>query len=295
MVYLLKNKYNEVRSGWVLLISGIILFLILMLVGFAVALITGDGAVRVLNTPFADYPLMIVALLLLFRFVYNRPLNQMGFYSNDWFKQLALGGLFGIVLISLMVLIMWVGGLIQFTGIYLNNFAYWKFWNGLLVFIGVGFFEEIFSRGFIMTVLKTTRNKWVIVLFSSSIFGVLHIANPSTTPFALVNITLIGILIAYLFIKTGRIWASIGIHITWNFIQGNIFGSLVSGVETMSIMQLEVIGNEWLTGGEFGFEGGVICTLVVLFALLYVHFCIKHNENFWRMDSNMPLNRSSNI
>jgi len=280
-----KNKYRELRSGWALLLLGISLFMAMMLVGFSVAFITGDWAIRLFSTPFVDYPIMSATVILLFWIIYKRPIRQMGLYANGWSKQLLFGILFGAILIIIIIAIMSLSGLLNFIGVNFNHITYSQFWAGLLVFVGVGFFEELLSRGFIMTTLKTTRNKWVIVILSSFIFGVLHIANLSTTPFALINITLIGILIAYLFIKTGRLWAPIGVHFAWNFVQGNIFGSLVSGVDTISIMQLEIIGAEWLTGGEFGLEGGIICTIVTLFGLIYVHFCIKQNNGFWQIET----------
>jgi len=291
VVFLFKNRYGEIRSGWTLFLSGIVLFMVMLLVGISIVLMTGDGALRLFNTPFVDYPLMSIAVLLLFWIIYKRPINQMGFYVNGWFKQLILGITFGTVSITSIIVIMFASGLMQFTNVNFHNLTNYQFWAGLLVFMFVGFFEELFARGFIMTALKTTRNEWVIVLLSSLIFAALHIANPSTTPFALINITLIGVLIAYLFIKTGRLWASIGIHFAWNFVQGNIFGSLVSGIDTISIIQIEVSGADWLTGGEFGLEGGAICTFIVLLGLVYVHFGIKQNKAFWRTDSDMPLTR----
>jgi len=287
---LFKNKYGEIRSGWALLLMMIALFITMMLVGLSVALITGDGA-RLFNTPFVDYPLMSLTVLLLFWLIYKRPLKQMGLYSKGWFKQLMFGISFGTVLISLIAVIMLASGLMQVSVLNFGNFSNQLFWRGLLVFVGVGFFEELLFRGFLMSALKTTRNKWAIALLSSFIFGISHIANPSVTPFALINITLIGVLIAYLFIKTGRLWAPIGIHFAWNFVQGNIFGSLVSGIDTVSIMQIEVVGAQWLTGGAFGLEGGVVCTFVVLLGLAYVHFGVKQSNDFWRIDSDMPLTR----
>lgn len=287
---LFKNKYGEIRSGWALLLMMIALFITMMLVGLSVALITGDGA-RLFNTPFVDYPLMSLTVLLLFWLIYKRPLKQMGLYSKGWFKQLMFGISFGTVLISLIAVIMLASGLMQVSVLNFGNFSNQLFWRGLLVFVGVGFFEELLFRGFLMSALKTTRNKWVIALLSSFIFGISHIANPSVTPFALINITLIGVLIAYLFIKTGRLWAPIGIHFAWNFVQGNIFGRLVSGIDTVSIMQIEVVGAQWLTGGAFGLEGGVVCTFVVLLGLAYVHFGVKQSNDFWRIDSDMPLTR----
>ncbi|MCL1994677.1 MAG: CPBP family intramembrane metalloprotease [Defluviitaleaceae bacterium] len=285
---LFKNKYDEIRSGWVLLLAGIVLFIALTLVALTTSLITGDGA-NLFNQPFVDYPLMTVCLLLLFWAIYKRPLNQMGFYANGWVKQLAAGGLFGIILTTSIFVIALLSGFVQITAVNLGYFTYSLLWVGLLLYIGVGFFEETFARGFVMTVLKTTRNKWVVVILSSLIFGLLHIAAPNITPLSLANITLIGILLVYLFIKTGRLWASIGFHITWNFAFGNIFGTFTNYIAPISIIQTETMGLEWLTGGHFGLGGGAIGTIVVLLGLLYVHFGIEHNKNFWQISSDLPL------
>ena len=290
IVSIFKNKYGEIRSGWAIILLGVVLFVTLVTVALAASFITGDGA-RLFNLPIVDYPLLTAAVLLLFSIIYKRPLNQMGFYADGWLKQLAFGGLFGIVLTTLIVVIMLLGGLIRFIDVNFDYLTGTLLWVGLLFFIGVGFFEETLARGFIMTAFKTTRNKWVIVLLSSLIFGLLHLAVPNITLLSLANIIIFGILFAYLFIKTGRLWAPIGIHITWNFVHGNILGSFTNQISPVSIFQIEVIGATWLTGGAFGLGGGIIFTLVALLSLAYVHFYVKHNKDFWRVDGDMPLTR----
>jgi len=97
-----------------------------------------------------------------------------------------------------------------------------------------------------------------------------------------------------MFIKTGRLWASIGFHFSWNFVQGFIFGIPVSGVflPESALMSTVLIGPVWLTGGAFGVEGGAVCTLVLLLGLLFIHFCVKPPDNpekFWRIDGDLPL------
>ena len=80
-----------------------------------------------------------------------------------------------------------------------------------------------------MTTLKTTRCKWAIIGIPSVLFGLMHIFNPNAAALPIFNVALIGVLFSYLFIKTGRLWAPIGFHFTWNFFQGYIFGVPVSG------------------------------------------------------------------
>lgn len=161
------------------------------------------------------------------------------------------------------------------------------FLSGLLLYVYVGVFEEVLFRGVLMTSLKENYSKWSTVILTSLIFGAFHIFNASITILSVINIILIGVMLAYLFIKTGSIWASIAAHFTWNFTLGNIFGINVSGVEVFSIIDMEITGPLWVTGGEFGAEGGVICTAVVLLVILYIRFGMKQQTQFWVADKNL--------
>ena len=141
-----------------------------------------------------------------------------------------------------------------------------------------------------MTVLKTSRNKWVILLMPAVIFGLIHLQNPNVTVFSIANLVLGGVAFAYLMLKTGRIWASIGLHITWNFFLGNVFGIAVSGTENFSVMTTELQGKKWLTGGAFGIEGGAIFTLLLVLLLVFIHLFVKNPDGSgWSSESDMPL------
>jgi hypothetical protein len=102
---------------------------------------------------------------------------------------------------------------------------------------------------------------------------------------------------SFMLIKTGRIWAPIGFHMPWNIFQGYISGVPVSGspVPDSALFKVALSGSEWLTGGNFGAEGGAACTLVVLLGVLFVHFVVKPPSNpqeFWTMDGDLPLTRT---
>ncbi len=63
------------------------------------------------------------------------------------------------------------------------------------------------------------------------------------------------------------ILAPIGMHFTWNFVQGPVFGFAVSGHPTKSMFIMEPSGNDLSTGGAFGLEGSVILTGILLAAI----------------------------
>lgn len=51
-------------------------------------------------------------------------------------------------------------------------------------------------------------------------------------------------------------------HLMWNFSQGSILGFAVSGSDNSSLLELTLSKNGYLTGGGFGFEGSILCTIM---------------------------------
>ena len=62
----------------------------------------------------------------------------------------------------------------------------------------------------------------------------------------------------------------IGAHLTWNYLQGPIFGFEVSGNKINSLFEQKPNGHELLTGGNFGFEGSIILTLFLIMSILFM-------------------------
>ncbi|HHY80465.1 MAG TPA: CPBP family intramembrane metalloprotease [Thermoanaerobacter sp.] len=143
----------------------------------------------------------------------------------------------------------------------------------MYAFILVGLEEELMSRGYFINALNQMGKPWLSVLISSIIFSLMHILNPNIVFLGLLNIFLIGVLFSYMYLKTGNLWMPIGYHISWNYFQGYIFGFNVSGNAIRGIYNA-FPKNNFLSGGDFGLEGGIIATLVILitFLILYYYF-----------------------
>lgn len=73
---------------------------------------------------------------------------------------------------------------------------------------------------------------------------------------------------AGLYLLTGRVWMSIGMHAGWNFMQGWVFGAAVSGLGIFAGGPLQtqpVAGtNDMLSGGGFGPESSAAALVVSL-------------------------------
>lgn len=134
--------------------------------------------------------------------------------------------------------------------------------------------EEVLARGVMQGVIAQQSNMTAAILIPSVLFGLIHIGNEALSPAAMFNVILAGIMLAVLTYRTGGINAAVGFHLTWNYLQGVVFGLPVSGVDLSDNAlrtALRAEGPNILTGGCFGPEGTVFCTAA--FAVILI-FCL---------------------
>jgi membrane protease YdiL (CAAX protease family) len=82
--------------------------------------------------------------------------------------------------------------------------------SGLLIVVIGPIAEETFFRGFLFGSLRASMPMWPAALLSGALFGLIHL---STGEFSLVPpLTLLGILLAWLYARTDSIWPSIAVH-----------------------------------------------------------------------------------
>ena len=232
-----------------------------------------------------------LSILLAGRLFDRRPFSDFGFrLSAGWWADFWFGISLGAILMTVIFLVELAAGWILPVGYFITNDPDLPFLAALfiplLMFIIVGFYEELLSRGYHLTnlaeglsgkYLKPQAAIFLACLVSSVLFGLLHAANPNATFISTLNISLAGIFLATGYILTGELAIPIGLHITWNFFQGNIFGFPVSGADfkLASLIQIEQLGPEWLTGGAFGPEGGLLGLLTNLLGILLIILWVK--------------------
>ena len=208
----------------------------------------------------------------------SRPITSMGFRKQGMFKEYGKGLLLGFILISLVVGIEILTGALKITGF--GNLSFTSIL--ILIVFMIGFFiqsaeEEIMLRGYFFTSLGVHNSIPFAIILSSFGFGLLHIFNDGFGIISLINISLIGVLLALYYIQTDNIWGVAAIHGIWNFAQGNIYGIQVSGMNiSRSVLTSKAIeGKELLNGGSFGAEAGIVSTIVyiifIIGMLLYMY------------------------
>lgn len=232
---------------------------------------------------FIGQSVMVLGLFyIMFRFVDQRPWQKSGLLiSGIWIKECLMGIVIAGIVMGLIFVSLWLTDGLEVTGYGWdrNGEVYWMI--PLLYFFirmaSVGFYEEVMARGYLIPNIaegfsfgniNSKKAVIVAVVISSSIFGILHASNPNASVTAVVNIIFAGIMLAVPFIITGRLALSIGLHFSWNFFQGGVFGFRVSGMEFRhSIIQIQQGGPDWWTGGAFGPEAGLIGFLGILLML----------------------------
>lgn len=148
----------------------------------------------------------------------------------------------------------------------------------LVGFLVQGMSEEFIFRGYLMTTIGAHHSPYLAVGISSVAFGLAHAANPGISPLAMTNLILYGVFAAVYMIHFDNIWGVCGIHSIWNFTQGNLYGISVSGsVSAESIFTTTAKSSHaFLTGGEFGIEGSIATTIVLLTGTVIV--LIMHSK-----------------
>ncbi|HZG86487.1 CPBP family intramembrane glutamic endopeptidase [Paenibacillus sp.] len=190
---------------------------------------------------------------------------SLGWKQERWFPKLVAGLVWGAALITLCYLIVLSLGGIRVAGTGEGGALALLLALDVIVFAAVAIGEETFSRGYVYGVVKRQGGIAAAVAVSSLLFALLHANNAAVfeTPFPMLNLTLAGVMLALFREWSGGLWLPIGVHLTWNYFQGDVLGMAVSGVRTPSLLEVDIL-DPFLAGGDFGLEGSFVTTLVML-------------------------------
>ncbi len=231
----------------------------LLLMGSATEATAGDKLVAAI--------IGSLAILIIYRlavgFGERRTVPELGLREGP--ADLLLGLAVGAALVAAIVGLLWAFGWVVVELRTVDGVAL-----ALRDSIRSGVLEELVLRLVIFRLLWRAFGIWPAIVLAAMLFGAVHLGNPDSSLFAAACLIAgegIGI---GLYLITGRIWASIGMHAAWNFTQGWIFGASVSGTEGIAGGPLVLRPAEGvpmlLSGGGFGPEASLAALAVSLLA-----------------------------
>lgn len=242
------------------------------------------------------------------RLLDRRPMAGFGFhFSRQWWYDLAFGLALGAGLMTGIFLVELAAGWVSVRGTWQTaqpgqSFLAAIVWP-VVLFLCVGIYEEALSRGYLMRNLSeglnfgcVGRRRAVILawIISSVVFGALHAGNPNSTLVSTANLMIAGLFLGLGTLLTGELAIPIGLHITWNLFQGNIYGFPVSGGDFSQTTVIAVVqsGPDWLTGGAFGPEAGVVGLVATLIGMALVAMWVRRRGRL-ALDAGLGLPPSS--
>ncbi|HEY2960806.1 MAG TPA: type II CAAX endopeptidase family protein [Pyrinomonadaceae bacterium] len=280
---ILFNDAGRLRSGWrvplFVLVFLAVLFLLATVLRLAYGLLHQVGPI-----PYAEYVADLIFRLtmlgaalaagyLCVRLLEGLPWRSLGLTTHQgWFRDLLIG--FAIGFASLVVAVgiaTAAGGLrFSFTGVAAPMLR--SLVGSLLILFVAALAEEALFRGYPLQTLSRAHLAWFGLLLTSVPFGLVHLSNPNVVPgVTLTNTALAGIWLGAAYLRTRSLWFPLGVHWSWNWALGWFFGLPISGIKLVSnpLFKGSDFGPAWLTGGSYGIEGGVACTVaLVAFTIL---------------------------
>ena len=278
----------RLRAGWRLLLQSLFLVLIMGLLGILANQVPGFlsdityPAFLLLGALVTSLAITI-SVFLARRYLDRRSFTSLGLRVNS---QALIDILFGIGLTGLMMglifIVLWAVSWLQ-----IESFA-WQVENWgnvaasilavVALFTFVSWQEELLTRGYWLQNLSAGLSQSLGVLLSSAVFALAHWFNPNLNWQGLLGLFLAGLFLAYGYLRTRQLWLPIGLHLGWNFFEGTLFGFPVSGQYEYQLIRQTVTGPDFITGGSFGPEAGLVLLPVLILGAAGIYYYTKNRN-----------------
>jgi membrane protease YdiL (CAAX protease family) len=244
---------------------------------------------------------MIASYWIASRILDRRPLADFGFhFNNKWWRNFGFGLLLGAFLMAFIFLVELGTGLVVVSG-FMTAGESGSFIENILLafflFICVGIYEEMLARGYQLRNLAeglhfSKMKSWVAIvigyLLSSIIFGLLHADNPFASVISTANLFIAGLFLGLGYVLTGELAIPIGLHIAWNFFEGNVFGFAVSGTNAgATFIAIQQRGSDLWTGGSFGPEGGLVGILALVVGSGIILWWVRRTTGILKLENRL--------
>jgi uncharacterized protein len=290
------NRHDRLRSGWRFAIFAALYYTVVTALAvsiYALAMLSTHAPdPRAAAAALPGWLNYLVGFLLLFapavllgwgcgRMLDGVPLRAQGWtLHRGWLRDLLLGSLCGACVLVLAALIAKVGGGFHFgAGAPLFTRAFVKtFFGAAGVYVLLAAGEEALFRGYPLQTMLRSLPFALAAIPSSLLFAYVHLTNPNLPGGWLrivmyTNTALAGIWLAVAYWRTRSMWLPLGLHWSWNWTMGSLLGLPVSGITSLTaapLVRATDAGPAWLTGGAYGLEGGLACTVTLIVATVFI-------------------------
>ncbi len=279
MSHIFFNTDGKLRSIW--------RFLLFFSLFWFLAIPIQTFLINIINSSNRNKPILILMQSLFFlglalalgwflgKILENQSFRALGLYFDvECLKEISLGILLGGISLSFAVLTSIIFGNMRFTlNENLNASLVQSAGINLIVFLIAAASEESLFRGYMLQTLVRSNLCLAGTLITSFLFASSHNLNPNSSHLSWVNTFIAGIWLAVAYLKTKKLWLSIAMHASWNWFQSTLFGINVSGItefSNYSVFQPISKGDELITGGDYGIEGGISCSISLLLSILLI-------------------------
>lgn len=202
---------------------------------------------------------------------YGLPLAR-AFQGRFW-----EGMLWGFVTSAIVVAILWVAGAASIHGFALTGRAFIHsalIWLAAFLFVGLP--EEFIFRGYPLRALTDGMGFWPASLLLSLLFGGAHLFKPQESFLDIFNIILFGLFWCLTLRRTGDLWFAIGFHCMSDYADMVVFAEPNTGNHGQPLpghlLDVDLHGPAWLTGGIAGTEASVVALAVLLATIALFHW-----------------------
>lgn len=144
--------------------------------------------------------------------------------------------------------------------------------HSAVVLLPAAFFEELFIRGYLFSVLRRFAGWRMALIFTSVVFGLLHMWNPGADAESILAVVVAGFFLGAILLATRSLYAAGAAHFAWNWVMAGAFHIAVSGIPSADVDYRTVeTGPDWLTGGPWGPEGGLAAVALMFVAIFYLY------------------------
>jgi membrane protease YdiL (CAAX protease family) len=265
---------RSLRPLWLILGFILLSFVILGILEGVAALVFGPRALNAQDPVFQWISLasVVLATWIMLRRVEKLPWSTVGLDRGAASPSLLLKGLaFGGLTIGVTCLLLLAIGMLR-----IDKTVPGSWWGealrSTLVFLPAAFFEELFIRGYVFAVLRRAAGWKLALIVTSVVFGLLHAWNPNPDAASILAVIVAGFFLGAIFLATRSLYAAGAAHFAWNWIMSGALHIAVSGLPSPDPdYRVVETGPDWLTGGPWGPEGGLMAVVAMFIVVFYLY------------------------